>query len=155
ARPGYPAGAGRPHAGRAGAASVLRSARHRHAARARLRIGSLRRGRQRPVRDARDRHDAAARPVPVPAGGGADHAARSAAVMMDYFYYLLMAAMAGFCIKGTRWGIAALAFLLPISRRLPSPEIPLLNAQNLIVIAGLLLLLARRREQGQPATVRF
>src|SRR5437899_2584196 len=74
---------------------------------------------------------------------------------MDYFYISLGLAMVALCFKGSRWGIAALGFLLPVSKRLPSPPIPLVNAQNLLVLVGLLALLARRRETERPVGVRF
>jgi O-antigen ligase len=75
--------------------------------------------------------------------------------MMDIFYILLTVVAVGLCFKGPRLGIAALAFILPISERLPGPPIPLLNSQNLVVLIALAVLLAKRKEPGSAGGVRF
>ena len=49
-----------------------------------------------------------------------------------------------------------MGFILPVSKRLPSLPIPLLNTQNIIVIAGLLALVMRSKRGGDAgAKVRF
>lgn len=75
--------------------------------------------------------------------------------MMDYFYIALALGATAMCFKGPRWGIAALAFMLPISKRVPNPPIPLLNAQNLLVLVGLAILFVQRKESERGGGVRF
>lgn len=75
--------------------------------------------------------------------------------MMDYLFIALTAAVIGFCFRGPQWGMAALAFTLPLSGRLPSLPIPLLNSQNLVVLAGLMALMMRSRSEGRAGTIRF
>jgi len=75
--------------------------------------------------------------------------------MMDAIYFAMMLMVLASCVKGPRWATAAMAFVLPLSRRLPSVEIPFLNTENLIVLAPLLsLLISGGREKGM-GRIRF
>ncbi|HET9481608.1 MAG TPA: hypothetical protein VFP98_07630, partial [Candidatus Polarisedimenticolia bacterium] len=72
--------------------------------------------------------------------------------MMDLFYLAVLGGVLGISFKGSRWAIAAMAFVLPISRRLPSLPIPLLNTENIIVLVPLVVYLvsgARGKDSGK------
>src|SRR5262245_27419313 len=75
--------------------------------------------------------------------------------MMNYFYLLLLMGFLGCCVKSPRWGVAAMAFVLPLSRRLPSLEIPFLNTENLVVLAPLVALLVGSMREKGAGKVRF
>lgn len=75
--------------------------------------------------------------------------------MMDLLYIGLTVGVILQCIKGPVRGIAALAFVLPISDRLPSLPIPLLNTQNLLILGALASLLMARGDRERFGGVRF
>lgn len=68
--------------------------------------------------------------------------------MMEYVYIVMGIAVVGCCMRSPALGIAALGFILPVSKRLPSLPIPLLNTQNVVVLAALLALLMRSKQGG-------
>lgn len=76
--------------------------------------------------------------------------------MMEYVYIVMAVAVVGCCMRSPALGIAALGFILPVSKRLPSLPIPLLNTQNVIVLAALIALLMRSKQGGAAgAKVRY
>jgi len=75
--------------------------------------------------------------------------------MSDLFYATLTIATLAMLLRGSRWGVAAFAFLLPISTRLPSLPIPVLNTQNFLILGGFTWVLATYKGFGRPGRVRF
>ncbi len=74
---------------------------------------------------------------------------------MTSLYAVLAIVAVACCLRGPRPGVAALAAVLPLSRTLPSLPVPLLNTQNLLVIAALCSFLAGARGGVQGRSVRF
>jgi len=75
---------------------------------------------------------------------------------MEYVYIAMAVGVVGCCLRSPALGIAALAFILPISKRLPSLPIPLLNTQNIVVLAGIITLIMRSRSgESRGAKVRY
>ena len=68
---------------------------------------------------------------------------------------VLSAVVVGMCLKGPRWGVPAVAFVLPMSVRLPNPPIPVLNMQNLLLLAAFVSLAVGPRREGRAGGVRF
>ena len=75
--------------------------------------------------------------------------------MMNILYILLSAVVVGMCLKGPRWGVPAVAFVLPMSVRLPNPPIPVLNMQNLLLLAAFVSLAMGPKREGRAGGVRF
>jgi len=75
--------------------------------------------------------------------------------MTDLFYAAVTATVLILLLRGSRWGIAGLASLIPISTRLPSLPIPALNTQNILVLAGFAWLLGTQKEMGRFGRLRF
>jgi len=75
--------------------------------------------------------------------------------MTSLFYAAVTVISIALLLGGSRWGIAALAFLLPISTRLPSVPIPALNTQNIVVLAGFAWLLATSKREGRMGRLHF
>jgi len=75
--------------------------------------------------------------------------------MMDLLYIALTAVVVGLCLKGPRWGVPAVAAILPMSVRLPNPPIPLLNMQNLLLVAAMSSLAFGGKREGRTGSVRF
>ncbi len=75
---------------------------------------------------------------------------------MTSLLYIAMTVVAmALLLRGARWGIAALAFLIPLSARLPSLPIPTLNMQNFLVLAGFAWLLATSAKQGRVGRLKL
>jgi len=75
--------------------------------------------------------------------------------MMDYVYILIALVAVGCSFRGPRWGIAALAVTLPLSRRFPALPIPLLNTQNILVLVALISMIMKPRDKTAGAGLRF
>jgi len=68
---------------------------------------------------------------------------------MDLFYVAIFLGVLGMCFKGPTYGVAAVGFVLPLASRLPNLPIPLLNSQNLLILAAVASFALVKKVEGR------
>lgn len=70
--------------------------------------------------------------------------------MTELAFWALQVVLLAAALRGPRWAMMVLAFSVPISRRMPAIPVPLLNYQNLLVLAAILSYAMHPPAKGAP-----